>query len=267
VKEAMRLESQSFFAEVLRNDLSAMNFIDSEFTMLNERLAKHYGIEGVTGTAMTRVPLLPEHRRGGLITQGSMLLGNSTGEDSHPIDRAVWILERLLDDPPSPPPANVPSLDSETPGFAMLTLKEQLAVHRQDQACANCHRKIDPWGIPLEQYDATGLFRAEVIRLTARKKGEARNQKEFAEVDAFDTMPDGHSIHGAEELKAYLLNEKNDQFAKAMVSKMTTYALGRSLEFTDEEAVKKLTKDFKKRDYRLDHLINSIVTSKLFLTR
>ncbi|MCZ6675235.1 MAG: DUF1585 domain-containing protein, partial [Verrucomicrobia bacterium] len=176
-------------------------------------------------------------------------------------------LERLLDDPPSPPPANVPTLDSETPGFAKLTLKDQLAVHRQDQACVSCHRKIDPWGIPLEHYDATGLYRTEAIRLTAKKKGQARNKKELAELDAFDTMPDGHEINGVDELKSYLLNEKKDKFARAMVAKMTTYALGRSLEFTDEEAVNKLTKDFKKRDYRLDHLINSIVTSKLFLTR
>ncbi|HIG28154.1 MAG TPA: DUF1592 domain-containing protein [Verrucomicrobiales bacterium] len=266
-KKAMRLESQQFFAEILNHDLSALNFIESDFTMLNERLAKHYGIAGVTGNKMTRVALLPEHRRGGLLTQGSMLVGNSTGEDSHPIDRAVWVLERLLNDPPSPPPANVPTLDAETPGFAKLTLKDQLAVHRQDEACMNCHRKIDPWGIPLEHYDATGLYRTEAIRLTAKKKGQSRNKKDFAEIDAFDTMPDGHTINGVNELKAYLLKEKKDKFARAMVAKMTTYALGRSLEFTDEEAITRLAEKFKKRDYRLDNLIHSIVGSKLFLKR
>jgi hypothetical protein len=266
-KDAMREESRAFFAEILQNKLSALNFIDSDFTMLNERLAKHYGIEGVTGNAMQKVPLRPEHRRGGLLTHGSMLVGNSTGEDSHPIDRAVWILERLLDDPPSPPPANVPALDSEMPGFSKMTLKDQLAVHREDAACVNCHRKIDPWGIPLERYDATGLYRTEALRLVAKEKGGTRTEKEIAGLDAFDTMPDGHEIHGVEELKAYLLTEKEDQFARALVAKMTTYALGRSLEFTDREAVDRLTKDFKKRDYRLDHLINSIVTSRLFLTR
>lgn len=263
----MREESQAFFSEVLYNDLSALNFLDSDFTMLNEILANHYGIEGVTGNAMRPVPLLPEHRRGGLVTQASMLVGNSTGEDSHPIDRAVWILERLLDDPPSPPPANVPSLDPETPGFAQMTLKEQLEIHRLDPACGDCHKNIDPWGIPLENFDAVGLFRNEALRLVAEKKGQTRNKKELAAVDASDVMPDGHEIQGPEALKAYLLSEKEDQFAEALVRKLTTYALGRSLEFTDREQIDHLTKEFKKDDYRLDDLIDSIVTSKLFLTR
>ncbi len=267
VVPAMRVESQAFFSEILYNDLSALNFLDSDFTMLNEILARHYGIEGVTGNAMRPVPLLPEHRRGGLVTQASMLVGNSTGEDSHPIDRAVWILERLLDDPPSPPPANVPSLDPETPGFARMTLKEQLEIHRLDPACGDCHKNIDPWGIPLENFDAVGLFRNEAVRLMAEKKGQTRTNKELAAVDASDVMSDGHEIQGPEALKAYLLAEKEDQFAEALVRKLTTYALGRSLEFTDREQIERLTKEFKKDDYRLDDLIDSIVTSKLFLTR
>ena len=266
-KDAMRLESQAFFKEILYNDLSALNFIESDFAMLNERLAKHYGIEGVVGMEMTRVPLKPEDRRGGLITQGSMLVGNSTGEDSHPIERAVWILERLLDDPPSPPPANVPALDPETPGFSEMSLKDQLGVHRDVPSCVNCHLKIDPWGIPLEHYDATGLYRTEAIRLTAGSKGEARNKIKMAPLDAKDSMPDGHVIDGAQELKAYLLKEKEAEFARAMVVKLTAYALGRSLEFTDEENVDRLAKEFKKHDYQLDDLIEAIVTSELFLTR
>lgn len=266
-KAAMRHETEAFFEEILRHDLSALNFIDSDFAMLNERLAKHYGIDGVTGASMSRVPLKPEHRRGGLITQGSMLLGNSTGEDSHPIDRAVWILERLLDDPPAPPPANVPELDPETPGFAELTLKEQLAIHREDDACRDCHRKIDPWGLPLERFDAIGLYREEALRLSAKNKGEARTEKNWAPVDAAVNMPDGHAVDGVQQLKDYLLAEKQDAFARALVVKLTAYALGRSIEFSDEKAIDSLTKRFQKNDYRLDSLIESIVLSKLFLTR
>jgi hypothetical protein len=146
-------------------------------------------------------------------------------------------------------------------------LKDQLGVHRDVPSCVNCHKKIDPWGIPLEHYDATGLYRTEAIRLTAEKKGEARNKVWHAPLDATDIMPDGHDIDGAEELKAYLLEEKEDQFAKALVVKLATYALGRSLEFTDEKAVDELAVDFKKHQYRLDELIESIVTSQLFLTR
>ncbi len=266
-KEAMREETRAFFEEILRSKLSALNFIDSDFSMLNERLARHYGIDGATGTTMSRVRLEPEHRRGGLITQGSMLLGNSTGEDSHPIDRAVWILERLLDDPPAPPPANVPELDPEAPGFASLTLKEQLAIHREDDACYDCHQKIDPWGLPLERYDATGLYRTESLRLSAKNKGEARTEKSWVPVDTSATMPDGHAIDGVQQLKDYLMEEKRDAFAQALVAKLSAYALGRSIEYSDEKAIDALAKRFKKSDYRLDSLIESIVLSKLFLTR
>ncbi|MBL4766457.1 MAG: DUF1592 domain-containing protein [Rhodobacteraceae bacterium] len=267
LKPAMRSESQLFFAEILHHDLSALNFVDSDFTMLNERLAKHYGIAGVTGTGFTRVALKPEHRRGGLLTHASMLLGNSTGEDSHPIKRAVWILERLLDDPPAQPPANVPALDSETPGFDKLTLKDQLKVHRQDTACVSCHLRIDPWGIPLENYDATGLYRSEAIRLTASSKGRSRRKVTRAPVDATDTMPDGQAIDGVQQLKDYILAQKKEQFARAMVVKLMAYALGRSLEVSDEEEVQRLAGRFQEEDYSLGLLIEAIVNSKLFLTR
>ncbi|HIF01579.1 MAG TPA: DUF1588 domain-containing protein [Planctomycetes bacterium] len=235
--------------------------------MLNERLAKHYGIDGVTGTGFKRVALKPEHRRGGLLTHASMLLGNSTGEDSHPIKRAVWILERLLDEPPAQPPANVPALDSETPGFDKLTLKEQLKVHRQDTACVSCHLKIDPWGIPLENYDATGLYRSKAIRLTASSKGRSRRKVTKAPLDATETMPDGQAIDGVQQLKDYMLAKKKDQFARAMVVKMMAYALGRSLEFSDEEEVQRLAGGFQEEGYRLGLLIETIVASELFLTR
>lgn len=263
----MRRETEAFFGEILRNDVSALNFLDSDFTMLNERLAKHYGIEGVVGTEMSRASLPANSRRGGLITQASMLVGNSTGEDSHPIDRAVWILERILDDPPSPPPASVPELDPETPGFAQLPLKEQLAIHRDKTACISCHKKIDPWGIPLEEFDATGLYRSESLRLTSMEKGGTRTEKAFAPVKAFDMMPDGTRIEGAEALKAYLLDQRRRDFARAFVVKLTSYGLGRTLEFTDEPIVEDLTNQFEERDYRLDYLIESIVLSDLFLTR
>lgn len=263
----MRKETETFFEEILRNDLSALNFLDSDFSMLNERLAKHYGIEGVVGTEMSRTALPPGSRRGGLITQASMLVGNSTGEDSHPIDRAVWILERILDDPPSPPPASVPELDPEAPGFAKLSQKEQLAIHRDLTACVSCHKKIDPWGIPLEEFDATGLHRTESLRLTSKEKGGPRTERSFAPVDAFDVMPDGAEIHGADSLKAYLLDQRRRDFARSMVVKLTTYGLGRTLEFTDGPAIDELTDQFEDRDYRLDSLIESIIQSELFLTR
>tara|TARA_B100000212_G_scaffold336870_1_gene310838 strand:- start:8351 stop:8836 length:486 start_codon:yes stop_codon:yes gene_type:complete len=161
----------------------------------------------------------------------------------------------------------VPELDPETPGFAQLPLKEQLAVHRDKTACISCHRKIDPWGIPLEEFDATGLYRSESLRLTSKEKGGTRTEKAFAPVKAFDMMPDGTSIDGAESLKAYLLDQRRRDFARALVVKLTSYGLGRTLEFTDEPIVEDLTDQFEERDYRLDYLIESIVLSELFLTR
>jgi len=263
----MRRETEAFFAEILRNDLSALNFLDSDFSMLNERLAKHYGISGVVGTTMQRTPLPADSRRGGLITQGSMLVGNSTGEDSHPIDRAVWIMERILDDPPPPPPAMVPDLDPETPGFAEMPLKEQLAVHREQESCNNCHKKIDPWGIPLEEFDATGLRRTKSLRLMAKEKGGARTEEFYAPVEISDLMPDGVEIQGAQSLKDYLLETRRRDFARAMVAKLMAYGLGRTLEFSDEPNIEQIAEQFEKRDYRLDKLIESIVLSELFLTR
>ena len=263
----MRRETEAFFAEILRNDLSALNFLDSDFSMLNERLAKHYGISGVVGTSMQRTPLPSDSKRGGLITQGSMLVGNSTGEDSHPIDRAVWIMERILDDPPPPPPAMVPDLDPETPGFAEMPLKEQLAVHREQESCNNCHKKIDPWGIPLEEFDAIGLYRTKSLRLMSKEKGGTRTEEFHAPVEVSDVMPDGAEINGAQSLKDYLLETRRSDFARAMVVKLASYGLGRTLEFSDEPTIEELTTQFEKRDYRLDKLIESIVLSELFLTR
>ena len=165
IKPSMQAETRHFFAEILRHDLSALNFIDSDFAMLNEPMARHYGIKnGPRGNAFERVTLPADSPRGGLMTQASVLLGNSTGEDSHPILRAVWIRERLLNDPPAPPPPNVPPLESEDPNFAKLSVRKQLEIHRNDPACDDCHRGIDPWGIALENFNAIGNWRTEIRR-------------------------------------------------------------------------------------------------------
>ncbi len=258
LKPSMQNETRHFFAEVLKKDLSALNFIDSEFAMLNEPLARHYGIEnGPRGSVFERVTLPAEKSRGGLLAQASVLLGNSTGEDSHPILRAVWIRERLLDDPPAPPPPNVPVLNAEDPNFSKLPVRKQLELHRADPACADCHRGIDPWGIALEQFDAIGLWRDEIRR---------KDGKKFVSqaVEATSELPGGHAIDGLGDLKAYLKNHKQDQFARAFVSRLTSYALGRSLEFIDEPEIDQLTEKFAAEDFRIRPLIHAIVESELF---
>ncbi len=252
-REAMRLETLHFFAEVLRSDESALNFIDSDFTMLNPHLAQHYGIEGVQRAGFQRVTLQPQHRRGGLLAQASTLTGQSTGSDSHPVKRGVWLLARLLDSPPPPPPPNVPELDREDPELTGLPIKRQLELHRDRAACNSCHRRIDPWGLAFEQFDAVGLWRENVK--TAGKP---------TPVDATARLPDGQQIHGLQDLKAYLLEHRRAQFARAMVRKLLAYALGRSLELSDELVVAKLTEGFQQSGYQLRRLIGQIVASEPF---
>ncbi len=283
LKTQMREETRQFFMEILREDLSATNLIDSNFLVLNETMARHYGIEGIWGSAFRRVPLDQSSSRGGLITQASLLMGNSTGSDSHPIKRAVWVRKRLLDDPPPPPPANVPELDSESPELAALSVREQLRRHRQEESCASCHKDIDPWGVAFEHFDAVGQWRDQIRRMRPRpeqppkdpaakdeeKKAEAPPPPEFEllPLDAHETLPDGTEINGVDDLRAYLLGARREDFARTIVSKLLAYSLGRSLESIDEPEVNRLTAGFLENNLKLRTLVRELVNSDLFQTK
>ncbi len=256
LKADMRRETQQFFAEILRRDLSALSFLRADFSMLNQPLAAHYGIRGPRGGTFERVSLGESKRPGGLLSQASILLSNSTGEDSHPVERGVWIRRAIFNDPPAPPPPSVPNLDSAE-DFALLPLKRQLEQHRDNAACAHCHQGIDPWGIALEEYDAVGLKRDTILRRSGER--EARHP-----VDAAATLPDGHSVNGLESLIEYMLHNKDREFARALTSKLLTYALGRSLEFSDDKSVDELTEKFIAGGYSLRELITMIVSGKSF---
>ncbi len=260
LKAEMRAETQHFFAELLRTDASALELIASDFTMMNERLARHYGLQGVLGQKFRRIPLPAEQHRGGLLGHASVLLSNSTGEDAHAVRRGVWIRDRLLNDPPAPPPPDVPSLDEADPEFHKLSIREQLKIHRGTAACASCHRDIDPWGIALENFDAVGLWREDV----RRKVG---GSFELLPVIAKDKMPDGQEIAGADALREYLVTKRKNQFAKALVERLLTYALGRRLELSDHDIVDKLTQDVIQNEYRLGYLVRAIAASEPFLTK
>jgi len=260
LKQLMRLETQYFFAELLDKNLSALNLLDSDFTMLNGPLAEHYGIPAPSSNQFQRVAIEPEDNRGGLIGQASFLLINSNGEDSHAIKRGVWIRERLLNDPPAPPPPDVPELDSEQADTIKLSLTEQLALHREKAACNSCHRDIDPWGIPLENYDAVGLWREEVLR-------KVKNKPFKAPLVATSELPDGTQLNGLAGLKKYLLNERSGDFSEAITRKMMSYALGRSLELTDNKEVLEITERFASRGHKLRDLILAIVQSDAFTTK
>lgn len=260
LKPMMREETQRFFAEILHKDLSALNLIDSDFVMLNERLARHYGLSGPQSGAFERVSLKAQDRRGGILTQAGILLLNSTGEDSHPVRRAVWVRDRLLNDPPADPPADVPGLESDEPNFKKLSVRRQLEVHRKKEACADCHRGIDPWGIPFEGFDAVGQWREKVLRTPSGRRGNGVT----APVEDVATLPNGTTVQGVEELKKYLLTHERRRFAKALTSKLLSYSLGRSLTFADDAEVESLTDQFEKSEYRLSELIVAIVHSKTF---
>ena len=251
LKEEMLQETRYFFQQLVLTDRSAMNMLDSTFTMLNEPLARHYGVAGVTGQAYREVTL-KEQDRGGLLGHASVLMLGSNGKDSHPIRRAVWLRDRLLNDPPAPPPADVPDLDESNPEFASLSIREQLEVHRTKESCASCHRGIDPWGIALENYDAIGKFRTEV---NSRPVG------------ATDRLPNGQQLQGAAGLKQYLVEHRSEEFSRALVTRLSIYALGRDLQSSDEDLVDDLTNDFIRQDYRILGLIKAIVSSKTFQTK
>ena len=262
LKASMRGETLHFFDELLQNDLSALNILDSDFTMLDEALARHYGVAGPRGSVFERVSLEPGDRRGGVLAHGSVLLGNSTGDDSHPVKRAVWIRERLLDDPPADPPPNVPNLDSTDPDFARLPVREQLALHREEASCNDCHRSIDPWGIALENYGGDGLWRDKIMR--KKKKGKGL---EGQPVESATTLPDGSEVAGLVELKAYLKQHRREQFARAFTSKLLTFALGRSLELADEKQVDELARAFIESDFQIANLIQLVVASEAFQSK
>jgi hypothetical protein len=261
LKEAMRQETREVFGEILRGDLSCLELIDSNWTMANHALATHYGLRNRPRSgAFERVALTAEDRRGGLLGQGAFLLSNSNGEASHPIKRAVWILDRLLDSPPAPPPPDVPELDPENPDLAGLSVKQQLAVHREKESCRSCHEGIDPWGIALENFDAVGLSRSHAA-MRIRKNGTVPRGPAL---DPATTLPDGTKINGIEDLKQFLLRERRTHFARAVTKRLATYALGRSLELADREAIESLTADFERDGFRLRGLIVDLVTSELF---
>ncbi|HBV62049.1 MAG TPA: hypothetical protein DEF45_03405, partial [Rhodopirellula sp.] len=249
LKEAMSLEPVAFFQEILKSNGSVLDFIHSDFTVVNEVLARHYGIQEVSGNQFRKVALDLNQRRGGVLTQAGLLTMNSAGTDSHPLKRGIWLLEKILNDPPPPPPPAVPEIDLADPDIAKLSLKEQLADHRNQAACMSCHAKIDPWGIAFENYDALGRW---------------RNQIDGKPVDAASRLFNEQELKGMDGLKRFLLENRQDQFVRALTYKMSAYAIGRPLTFADHSTIDQIASALRKQDDGLAELVKLIVSSKLF---
>ncbi|MCH1442088.1 MAG: DUF1592 domain-containing protein [Rubripirellula sp.] len=252
IKEYMKQECIEFFDQVLTQDLSCLSFLESDFVMVNETLAEHYGIAGVFTPRFVPVAA-PDHRGGGVLTQAAILLAHSDGQDAHAVNRGVWIRSRLLGDPPPDPPPDVPSLpepssDGETGG--PISVKKRLDLHLETgTACYDCHKDIDPWGIATEGFDAVGLPRNSI-----RNAGPVVKKVEI----------DKKEIDGLLSLKQFLLRHRHKQFAYGFTCHMLSYALGRSLTFRDENTVLALQAEFEASGYRMRSLIKAIVTSDIF---
>ena len=255
-------ESIQFVHQVLNSNLSIDTFIDSDFAMLNPALAKHYRISGIGGGSFQQHTINKEHHRGGLMTQASMLFGNSTGSETHPIKRGVWVLERMLDDPPAPPPPNVPDLpEPEGKDLANLSLKERLVEHAQVESCRECHAKIDPWGVAFENYNALGQWREGVSDPLVHRAHQAVN------IDPSTQLKSGKRIQNLDDLKKYILTEKKPQFRTAVVRKVMAYSLGRYLEFSDRSAIDTICESVEHENESFHTLIEQIVLSEPFLTK
>ena len=248
IKNSFKMETYSFFDHVLREDKSFMNLIDSDYALLDWRLANFYKLPAVNNINFQATPVTSENRRGGILTNGGLLTALSTGKHSSPIKRGVWLARKIVDSPPPKPPPNVPELDEEDPEAAKLTIKQQLEKHRHDVACRDCHMKIDPWGLPFEHYDTTG-----------------RLKKSSPMISSDTTFPDGTKVDGLKELKNYLLTEKQDLVTRSLAKYLSSYAIGRSLSFADEDEINKIMQEAKANDYKMQSLIESIVNSDLFL--
>ena len=250
LRRAMRAETEHYFAALLREDRSALELLDSDSTFLNARLAEHYGIAGVRGTELRRVTLPEGARRGGVLGHGSLLTLTSYGNHTSVVRRGQWILDALLAAPPPPPPPDVPALVAERDGRA-LNAREQMALHREDPACASCHVKMDPLGLALEQYDAVGAWRT----LDAGRP-----------IDAHAELPDGTVFEGLPGLQEILL-DRRDQFARGFAEHLLTYALGRGLTAADQPTVRAIADAAAADDYRMRRFVIEVAKSLPFTHR
>jgi hypothetical protein len=248
LRQGFRKETELFFESVMREDRNVLDLLTADYTFVNERLARHYGIPEVYGSRFRRVTISDENRRG-LLGQGSILAVTSYPNRTSPVLRGKWILENILGTPPPPPPPNVPTLKENGDGSKVMSVRERLEEHRKNPACATCHRVMDPLGFSLENFDATGAWRT--------KEGPGVG------VDASGQLADGTPVNGPVALRTALLQHP-ERFVRTMTEKLLTYGLGRGLEYYDLPVVRAIARDAARQNYRFSALITGIVKSTQF---
>ena len=252
LRQAFRRETELFFESILKENRSVVELLNANYTFLNERLAKYYGIPNVYGSNFRRVTLAGDSIRGGLLGQGSILTVTSYANRTSPVQRGKWVLENILGTPPPPPPPNVPPLIEDNPVGKVLTMRERMAQHRTNPACSGCHQLMDPIGLSFEHFDATGRW---------------RNQSEGdIPIDAAGALPGGATFEGVSGLKQALLN-RPELFVTTVTEKLLTYALGRGMDYYDAPAIRAITRQARNNDYRFASLILGVVKSSPFQMR
>ena len=253
LRQSLGTEAEMFFASIMREDRSVLDLMTADYTFLNERLARHYGVPNVYGTHFRRVTLKDETRYG-LLGKGAVLMVTSHPHRTSPVLRGKWILENVLGAPPPPPPDVVPPFEEDAGAAKPKSVRERMEQHRRNPACASCHRMIDPAGLALENFDAVGAWRT--------KDGGTRG----APVDASGQLVDGTQINGVVELRAALLRDP-ETFVRTLTEKLMTYAVGRGLTGTDMPAVRTVVRDSAREQYRFSSVILEIVRSVPFQMR
>jgi hypothetical protein len=251
LRRAFRHETELFFDSILREDRSVLDFLAADYTFVNERLARHYGIPNVYGDRFRRVKL-DEGIRGGVLAQGSILTLRSYPNRTSPVLRGVWILENILGAPPPPPPPNVPDLKDKSADGRLLSMREQMGQHRANPACGVCHARMDPIGLAMENFDAVGQWRTR--------------SESLAPIDASGGLPDGTSVAGFEDLRAALLQHSRE-FVLTLSEKMMIYALGRGVEYYDAPAIRRIANDAAANGNRFSAIILGVVKSVPFQMR
>jgi Protein of unknown function (DUF1592)/Protein of unknown function (DUF1588)/Protein of unknown function (DUF1587)/Protein of unknown function (DUF1585)/Protein of unknown function (DUF1595) len=254
LRQAMRQETEMLFENIVRKDRSLLELIDSDYTFLNERLAKHYGIDGIKGDVMRQVALPPGSPLGGVLTQGTMLTVTSNPDRTSPVKRGLFVLDNILGMPPPPPPPDIPPLEVAGKKLAgrTPTLRESLALHRNTASCASCHNRMDPLGLALENYNALGRW---------------RDKENGQPIDASGRLVTGESFNGIKELKRVLVDRHRRDFYRCVSEKMLIYALGRGLDFRDVETVDRLVDRIEREDGHPSALLMGIIESTPFQRR
>jgi hypothetical protein len=259
LEQSMVGETKAFFQEVLHGGLTLREFLNSDWSMLNARLAAFYGLpdDGLPRDEFVRVSLPAESRRGGVLTQAAILSLTSDGTRHRPVHRGKWVSESILGKTPPPPPANVDPIEPNPIDAPKATLRMKLEAHIHDARCASCHAKIDPLGLAFENYDAIGRWRTvEVV------EGTGANPP----VNSSGKMADGRSYSTPEEFKRLLLDDV-DAFGRAFIEKLATYGLRRTMSFDDRDELEAIAAAAREKDYRLRDIVETLVTSDLFEKR